>query len=92
MFADGKDPLSKGSLESMVEQAFKQYDKDGDGKLNAEEARVYLRDWIKRTARNEDDVQDIKFEDLDLDGNGYIDKKELKQFLFDQRILHSELF
>ena len=90
--AEADGPLSKQSLEQEVEQAFKQYDQDGDGQLNVEEARLYLEDWIKRTAKNKEDVQDIKFEDLDLDGNGFIDKEELRQFLFDQRMLHSEVF
>ena len=90
--AEAEDPLSKQSLEKEVEQAFKQYDQDGDGQLNVDEARNFLQDWIQRNAKNQEDVQDIKFEDLDLDGNGYIDKEELRQFLFDQRMLYSEVF
>ena len=86
------DPLSKVSLEKEVEEAFKKYDVDGDGQLNVEEARKYLEDWIKKHAKEGEEVEEIKFEDLDLDGNGYIDREELTQFVFDQRMLHSEVF
>ena len=41
---------------------------------------------------NSEDAKQIEFEDLDTDGNGVIDEKELLQFLFDQRMLHSEVF
>ena len=49
------------------------YDENGDGKLDVEEAKKYLTDWMKRTAKDEN-AQEITFEDLDLDGNGYIDR------------------
>ena len=71
------DPLSKVSLEKEVDEAFKNYDADGDGQLNVEEARKYLEDWIKKHAKEGEEVEEIKFEDLDLDGNGYIDREEL---------------
>ena len=78
-------------MEAEVEEAFKKYDKDGDGTLDVAEAREFLDDWLAKHAKGED-AKEIQFEDLDLDGNGSIDRDELRQFLFDQRMLHSEVF
>ena len=38
---------------------------------------------MKENAKDKEEVEEVKFEDLDLDGNGELDKEELKQFLFD---------
>ena len=48
-------------------------------------------DWMRRNAKKEEAL-DIKFEDIDENGDGEIDKAELLQFLIDQRMLHSEVF
>ena len=46
---------------------------------------------MEKHAKSEEAKQ-ITFDDLDADGNGEIDRQELTQFLFDQRMLHSEVF
>ena len=46
---------------------------------------------MKKHAKSEEANQ-ISFDDIDVDGNGEIDRQELTQFLFDQRMLHSEVF
>ena len=59
--------------------------------MDVEEAREFLKDWMVRVAKSAEFAENIEFEDLDLDGNGYIDKQELYQFIRDQRFLHSEM-
>ena len=49
-----EDPLSRQNLELEVEEAFKKYDKDGDGTLDVAEARVFLHDWLAKHAKDED--------------------------------------
>ena len=56
-----------------------------------EEATKFLTQWMEKHAKSEEAKQ-ITFDDLDADGNGEIDRQELTQFLFDQRMLHSEVF
>ena len=46
---------------------------------------------MEKHAKSEEAKQ-ISFDDIDADGNGEIDRQELTQFLFDQRMLHSEVF
>ena len=61
------------SLEQEVDQAFSMYDDNGDGVLDVEEARKYLNEWMKRNMK-EGEAIEIQFEDIDVDGNGVIDR------------------
>ena len=47
---------------------------------------------MESKAKDKEAVKKIDFEDIDINGDGYISKAELKQFLVDQRMLHSEIF
>ena len=38
------------------------------------------------------EAPEVRFSDIDLNGDGVISKEELKKFLYDQRILHAENF
>ena len=87
-----KDPLSKQNLAKEVEDAFEKYDEDKDGQLSVAECEKFLKDWFERNAKSAEEAAEVTFEDLDLDGNGLIDKQELTQFLTDQRMLNSEVF
>ena len=87
-----KDPLSKQNLAKEVEDAFEKYDEDKDGQLSVAECEKFLKDWFERNAKSAEEAAEVTFEDLDLDGNGLIDKQELTQFLYDQRMLNSEVF
>ena len=79
------------SLEQEVEAAFQMFDEDNSGTLDCEEAKKFLEDWIAKNAK-EGAAVDVTFEDIDINGDGQIDKEELRQYLFDQRMLHSEVF
>ena len=47
---------------------------------------------MESKAKDKEAVKKIDFEGIDINGDGYISKAELKQFLVDQRMLHSEIF
>ena len=83
--------LGKMSLTEEVEEVFRLYDTDGNGTLDVSEAAVFMDDWMKKNVRS-GDVPEVKFDDIDLNKDGVISKEELKQFLFDQRIIHAENF
>ena len=78
-----KDPLSKQNLEAEVEAVFAKLDVENKGFLTPDQAKKFIDDWMKENAKDKEEVEEVKFEDLDLDGNGELDKEELKQFLFD---------
>ena len=65
---------------------------DGNGTLDVEEAQHFLEDFMRRHCKDGEEAEAIVFEDLDINGDGEIDKGELKQFLYDQRMLNSEAF
>ena len=67
------------------------FDEDNSGTLDCEEAKKFLEDWLARNAKD-GDTQGVTFEDIDINGDGQIDKDELRQYLYDQRMLHSEVF
>ena len=67
-------------------------DVEKKGFLTPDQAKKFIDDWMLKNARDKEEIEEVKFEDLDLDGNGELDKEELKQFLFDQRMLNSEVF
>ena len=71
-----ENPLSKQNLSAEVEEAFAKYDKDGNGTLDVAEATEFLTDWLAKYGKSEE-AKVIEFEDLDINGDGVIDKEEL---------------
>ena len=86
------DPLGKDKLWEEVEEAFKKFDLDWDGRLSAQEAKKYIEDWAAKRMDREDAKEVATFDDIDTNKDGYIDKQELYEFIRTQRMLHSELF
>ena len=64
------DPLSKQNLEKEVEAVFAKLDTENKGWLSPAQAKEFIDDWMAKNARDKDEVEEVKFEDLDLDGNG----------------------
>ena len=69
-------------------QMMKQFDKDGDGRLSAEERKAAV-EAIKNKTVNLDELRQKHVDDImakfDKDGDGKLDKKELAVFLEEQR-------
>ena len=78
-------------MEQEVEQAFLKFDLDRNGTLDVEEAAKFLEDWFQKNASSEL-AKEVQFDDIDINGDGVISREELKKFLYDQRMILSELF
>lgn len=74
-------------------QLMKQFDKDGDGRLNAEERKAAI-EAIKNKSVNLDGLRQKHVDDImnkfDKDGDGKLDKAELSAFLDAQRKMLEE--
>ena len=78
-------------MEQEVEQAFLKFDLDRNGTLDVEEAAKFLEDWFQKNSSSEL-AKEVQFDDIDINGDGVISREELKKFLYDQRMIQSELF
>ena len=78
-------------MEQEVEQAFLKFDLDRNGTLDVEEAAKFLEDWFQKNSSSEL-AKEVQFDDIDINGDGVISREELKKFLYDQRMILSELF
>ena len=81
------DDLSKMDIQMKI-QLMKQFDKDGDGMLNAEERKEAM-EAIKNKSADLKELREKHVEKVmkkfDKDGDGKLDKSELSEFLEEQR-------
>ena len=72
------------ALGQTVEQIWLEYDKDGNGILDRDEMRLFIRDVLVECGLaknyNEQDFAKV-FQMVDEDGNGTICKKEMFKFV-----------
>lgn len=82
----GMDPATRIQL-------MKQFDKDGDGRLNEEE-RAAAREAIKNKSADLEQLKKNHAKDIikkfDVDGDGKLDQEELSAFLDEQRKLFNK--
>ena len=66
-----------------VDKIWSQFDENGDGVLDKEEAYRFLRVSLKEFSGQEPSDEDIErnFESIDFDKNGVLDKDEVYRYL-----------
>ena len=71
-------------IEKCVNDIWSQYDKDGNGTLDREETKLFVKKTLSEMDSNDDFSEEdfaICFNDFDKDGNGTIDKHEMTLFI-----------
>ena len=69
-------------VKSTVDKIFSEYDKDRDGQIGLEEARILLNDTLRSHNLSEEKFIE-GFNYLDKNQNGMINKKEMATFIYD---------
>eukprot|EP00759_Apiculatamorpha_spiralis_P053719 PhF_6_TR6326/c0_g1_i1/m.9585 len=73
------------SMDSVVENVFRRYDKDGNGKIDAEEVHTLISDLIAATGMTMTDEDLKEFLSLiDADEDGRINLEEFKHLFFQE--------
>mmetsp|Transcript_66816 Transcript_66816/g.186505 ORF Transcript_66816/g.186505 Transcript_66816/m.186505 type:complete len:536 (-) Transcript_66816:102-1709(-) len=85
---DGEQYLGQFELTSLSEEdivdMWVRYDKDGSGEIDRDECRLMLADVMEVTSGHRhvsDDLLEMIFADMDVDGGGSIDREEFSQYL-----------
>jgi len=75
---------ARSSILAVVEEIWNTYDVDHDGKMTREETadfiKVYMPEFKQGFKYSSDQFENI-FNEIDDDGNGMVDKKELTEFI-----------
>ena len=63
----------------MIDDIWRKYDVDGNGTLDVEEARCFIREVLDQNIT--DEAFDEVFKELDIDGSGTINRDEIAIFI-----------
>ena len=81
---------SESAYKEKIEQIWKDYDTDRNGKLDRKEAYNFLKDCMKEVSGEDPTKEEIdeNFRTMDIDGSDDIDKDEALKFLKGYKIGH----
>ena len=82
---NGEGMAEKNNIDAVVESVFKKYDKNGNGKIDAEEVHMLIQDLIGATGMTMSDEDLKEFLSLiDADEDGCISLDEFKHLFFQE--------
>ena len=77
------DQLSDEDIWNIVTKIFKIYDNDGDGRLNKEEGKEYIKIWSEEELGHapSDKMIESLFTEIDENRDGFIEKQDVFEHL-----------